>query len=341
MYPLNERIRLVQLDGKTPNLAMMKLSHWHKAQGDTVELATTVDPSLLEPRDYDRVYGSAIFDWTRPQVERLRQAYPGAVVGGTGCEPPDCYRTVEQLIGVEPYGYEHYDYDIYPAFRWSLGFTQRGCRMYCPFCVVPEKEGRPESVNTILDIWRPGTPRTVMLLDNDFFGQPGDEWRARIGEIKDGGFRVCFNQGINTRLVTEEAAAALASVEYRDDQFTRRRLYTAWDNLGDWRIFWRGVDKLKRAGIPAKHLMVYMLVGFADGETMDDVLTRYRALKEGGCMPYPMVYGPELTDDPDENAARVQRYQRLKAFQRWVVGRYDQVVTWDRYRGNPDRRRSD
>ena len=35
------------------------------------------------------------------------------------------------------------------------------------------------------------------------------------------------------RLLDDEAAAALASIALYDDSFTRRRLYTAWDNLGD------------------------------------------------------------------------------------------------------------
>jgi hypothetical protein len=75
-------------------------------------------------------------------------------------------------------------------------------------------------------------------------------------------FRVCLNQGINVRLIDDEAAEALSSIEYRDDQFRKRTLYTAWDNLRDERIFFEGVDRLNRAGIPSRHVMAYMLVGF-------------------------------------------------------------------------------
>ena len=107
----------------------------------------------------------------------------------------------------------------------SLGFTQRGCRLKCKFCVVPTKEGKPRSINTIWDIWRGDPhPRKLHLLDNDFFGQDEDQWRARIAEIQDGGFKICLNQGINVRLISEEGAKALASVEYRDDQFQQRRI---------------------------------------------------------------------------------------------------------------------
>ena len=62
------KVRLTQLDGKLPNLALMKLAHWHQAQGDQVVLAKTPSPSLFEPRDYNLVYGSAIFKWSLPLV---------------------------------------------------------------------------------------------------------------------------------------------------------------------------------------------------------------------------------------------------------------------------------
>ena len=63
------------------------------------------------------------------------------------------------------------DYTLYPGYPHSLGFTQRGCRLHCPFCVVPRKEGRVQPVATIAEIWRGEPwPRHILLLDNDFFG---------------------------------------------------------------------------------------------------------------------------------------------------------------------------
>jgi hypothetical protein len=110
--------------------------------------------------------------------------------------------------------YEFHDYSDYPDFTASIGFTQRGCRLKCKFCVVPAKEGKPRSVNPS-PIWRGEPyPKHLHLLDNDFFGQP--EWRERVAEIRDGGFKVCMSQGINVRLIDEEAAKALATIEYRD-----------------------------------------------------------------------------------------------------------------------------
>jgi hypothetical protein len=292
-------VRVTQLDGKLPNLALMRLSAWHKAQGDDVHFETTPHRGLWEP-DYDVVYGSAIFSTTAPEAAHLLNAFPGAVVGGTGTPSKV---TVEQIV---PAQFTGLDYTLWPTSRASLGFTQRGCRLKCAFCVVPEKEGKPQSVATIADIWRgPGYPKHIHLLDNDFFGNP--EWRDRIEEIRSGGFKVCFNQGINVRILTNEIARALATIEYRDDGFQRRRLYTAWDNLGDERIFFRGVDRLEEAGVPPTHLMAYMLVGYDPAETWGAVLYRMGRMVERGIRPFPMVYGENRPD--------------LDALQRWVIRR--------------------
>ena len=309
------QVRLIHLDGKLPNLALMKLSHWHKSQGDEVSLTTSVQPSMFETRP-DKVYASAIFKYSLPRLQEVRTAWPQAMLGGTGT---GYYNTVEEAIGEDTY--EHYDYSIYPGYPWSIGFTQRGCRQNCTFCVVPKKEGKPRAVNSIDDIWRPDTERKIVLLDNDFFGQPKPLWQERINEIRDGGFRVSFNQGINIRLIDDEAAEALASIQYRDDQFERRRLYTAWDNLGQERIFFQGLDRLERAGIPAKHIMVYMLTGYRDGETMEEVRYRHQKLVDAGCKPYPMVHEKYATKE-------------LKEFQRYVIGRYAEFVPWQDYDQN-------
>jgi hypothetical protein len=69
---------------------------------------------------------------------------------------------------------------LYPGYPHSIGFTQRGCRFYGPFCVVPRKEGRIQPVASIAAIWRGEPwPRNLLLLDNDFFGQP--DWAQRVG----------------------------------------------------------------------------------------------------------------------------------------------------------------
>jgi hypothetical protein len=305
------RVRLTQLDGKLPNLALMRLAAWHRARGDEVVFTRSVEREMFEG-EYDVVYGSAIFTASQPLIAGFRQCWPSAIVGGTGSGSAI---TVEQVVGGR---WERCDYRDHPGFQPSLGFTARGCRMKCRFCMMPGSEGRPRSVNTIADLWRgPGHARKLLLLDNDFFGQSEEQWQARIAEIRDGDFRVCFSQGINIRLVDDRVAEALASVQYRDDQFRQRRLYTAWDNLGDERVFSRGVERLDRAGVPPRHLMAYMLVGFDPAETWDRIHYRFDRMVAAGIRPYPMVFDPARRD--------------LKQFQRWAVTGLYRAVPWADY----------
>lgn len=301
-------VRLTQIDGALPNLALMRLASWHLSRGDMVTVTRRIEPDMFEP-EYGRVYGSAIFDFSRDRLSRFEKAWPGAVVGGTGTGAPGA---VEDITGE----HEGIDYSGYPDFKESIGFTQRGCRLKCKFCVVPKKEGKPRSAATIAQIWRGDPhPRKLHLLDNDFFGNP--EWRERIAEIRDGKFRVCLSQGINVRLINDEAAAALATIQYRDTKFQERRLYTAWDNIGDEKVFFRGVDTLERAGVPSKHLMAYMLIGFDPLETWPRIWHRFNAMVERGIKPYPMVYNRGRAD--------------LLAFQRWVITGLYRIVPWDQY----------
>ncbi len=303
-------IRITQLDGSLPNLALMKLAHWHKSLGDTVTVTRDIERQEDEP-EYQRVYGSAIFKFSQIRVMSFQQEWPGAIIGGTGTTS---VQTVEELIGEE---YEHYDYEGWSDVDYSIGFLERGCRLSCKFCVVPKKEGRPRSVNTVADLWRGDPhPRKLHILDNDFFGNP--EWRDRIKEIRDGKFRVCLSQGINTRLIDDEAAEALASIQYRNTKFNERKLYTAWDNLKDEGVFFKGVDRLEKAGIPPKHLMVYMLVGYDKNETWERLWYRFNRMVERGIEPFPMVFDRSRKD--------------LCAFQRWVNTGLYRIVKFDEYR---------
>ncbi|MBY0502722.1 MAG: radical SAM protein [Bryobacteraceae bacterium] len=303
---------LLQLDGKLPNLALMRLSAFLKHKGETVEFRRISSPLMLEHGLFDHewasVYASLIFERTKPVAERLRQIYPDVILGGTGWDR----RVRLEDIGVTTLDL---DYSLYPKYPHSIGFSQRGCRLRCPFCVVPEKEGRIAEERPIGEIWRGDPhPRNILLLDNDFFGAPG--WRSRIEELRAGDFRVCFSQGINARLLNDESAAAVASVRYSDDDFRCRRIYTAWDNRKDERSLLTGLDSLVRHGVKAREILVYMLIGYWPGETHQDRDYRRRKLREFGCLPYPMPY---------------VRTPELVGFQRWVVRRADLCMSWEEY----------
>ena len=108
-------------------------------------------------------------------------------------------------------------------------------------------------------------------------------------------------------------------MRYYDGKFKKRRLYTAWDNLGDESRFLTGLRTLNAAGIPSRHVMVYMLIGYRAGETMDEIMYRFQRLKDAGCLPYPMVY-------------EKWRQPTLRRFARWVIMRYHEIVPWDEFK---------
>ena len=130
-----------------------------------------------------------------------------------------------------------------------------------------------------------------------------------------------MNQGINIRTIDTEAAQALASITLRDDQFKTRRLYTAWDNIGDEQRFFAGVDTLEAAGIPPTCLLVYMLVGFDRRETWERVLYRFRKMTARGIRPFPMVFGDRKRGLPLGDANHRLAPRTLGEFQRWAIRR--------------------
>lgn len=294
-------IVLAHADGALPNLALMRLGAWFKRCGEFVKLVRKPAEIPLWVR-VTRTYGSSIFQFTESVRAAFDQALGPITWGGTGVRVESSLAEIDpEVEATAP------DYSFYPNFEASLGFLTRGCRLRCGFCVVPKKEGKPRAVSSVRELWRGEPyPRHLHLLDNDAFApQLRDHWREAVREIREGDFRVCFSQGVNLRLIDEEAAAAIASIRYVGHDFKRKRLFTAWDNLRDEGIFRRGIDTLARAGVPAKHLRVYMLVGYDARETWESLFYRFNELVALGCEPFPMVYDRSRPE--------------LLAFQRWAV----------------------
>src|SRR5262249_6496301 len=152
------RVLLLQIDGKIPNLALCRIAAHHLARSDAVELRWTPSLGAVERRlgdAFDCVYASLIFERSQPIALALKRIYPDAVIGGTGWNLTLTLADVG--ITAPP------DYSLYPNFRQSIGFTQRGCRLSCPFCIVPRKEGAVREETTIANIWR-GAPWPRELL---------------------------------------------------------------------------------------------------------------------------------------------------------------------------------
>lgn len=319
---MTELVNLIHVDGALPNLALMRLGTWFGSQGARVRLLRQF--SDCRPMDAlfagdirERSFGSSVFTFSKKTRDGWDRLLGPITWGGTGVSASS------NLSEVAPIDWEQIspDYSLYPRFSASIGFLTRGCRLRCGFCVVPQKEGKPHAVSDVSSLWRGDPhPRHLHLLDNDAFAPKlRGFWNDAIREIRDGDFRICFSQGINLRLIDEEAAAAIASIRYTGHDFARRRLFTAWDNLGDEKMFRRGVAALAAAGVPPSHLRVYMLVGYESRETWESIFYRFNELVALGCEPYPMVYDRSRGD--------------LKAFQRWAVRHLYRKLPFPEYGG--------
>lgn len=291
------KVGLYDIDSRIPNLALAKLAAHHRRAGD--------DVSLFDPLwEYDKVYASKVFGFTEAPYLSESMEFGGTGSGKDATLPEE----VEDLCP----GPEDYALWSYPH---SLGFTQRGCRFACKFCVVPKKEGRPRGAHTVEEIWTNRASRFVVLLDNDFFGGP--EWRERIEEVRRLDLLVSFCQGLNIRLITDEQARALASVKFRNLSGKCKQVHFAWDRIRDGKLINAGIDRCVAAGIAPRQMAFYVLIGF-DSTPAED-MHRVRLLADRGCDPFVMAYDRR---DP---------YQR--AFQRWVNHRaVFKTVAWDDYR---------
>ena len=135
-----------------------------------------------------------------------------------------------------------------------------------------------------------------MLLDNNLLAAPNA--RAVLKELKERKLQVCFNQGLDIRLVTDEFAALLVQLDYRSLSFRERRLYFAFDDPRLESAVTKGIERLVAAGIKPRHLMVYILTGF--NTTPEDDLHRAELIQELGADPYIMKYNNR--QDPQLNA---------------------------------------
>lgn len=291
------KIALYDVDSTIPNLAIMKLAAYHKERGDSVVPYLPI----LGTSGFDKVYASKIFNDSDKSA-----LTPEMEVGGSAYDlQKNLPAEVERCAP---------DYSFY-SYEHSLGFLMRGCRFRCKFCDVPKKEGRPKATFTVDEIWTQRSSNFLVLLDNDFFGNP--EWRQRIDEIRKYDLKVCFSQGLNIRIITDEQCAALASVRFTNLHKSRSQVYFAWDRFRDEKLIDDGIARVLAAGVKAWQMAFFVLVGFDTTPEQD----HYRVMKLAklGCDPYAMPY-----DKRDE-------YQ--KSFARWVNHRaIFKSVKWEDYR---------
>ena len=276
------KIGLIQMDGKIPNLALMRLAgHYHKLKHD-------VEWWLGPLFDYDQVFASKIFKFTPDYLPEY------VMRGGTGFAWDS--RLADDIAPGHSGGWF-----MYPEYTNHIGFSERGCRLNCSFCVVPEKEGKPKFESSIDDLLtNPRGEDRLVLLDDDFLGHP--KVIDVFNELIDRQLQVNFIQGLNIRLITEEQASLLAQVKFRSNSFKNKSVSFAWDRPKDGGIVKRGFDRCIEAGLKPYQMQFYVLVGY--DSTPEEDMDRVETLRSLGADPYVMVYD------------HTNRYQRR--FQRWV-----------------------
>lgn len=193
-------IGLIDVDGHNfPNLALMKISAWHKAKGDTVEWWWGLGG------EYDLVYMSKVFDGTyTPDIPEPLNA-KRVIKGGTGYGLKN--RLPDEVEHIYP------DYSLYPELtkETAYGFLTRGCPRGCDFCIVAGKEGRRSVKVADLSEWWSGQKR-IELLDPNLLACP--DHMNLLQQLKDSGAQVDFNQGLDARLLTPENIDLIIDLGY-------------------------------------------------------------------------------------------------------------------------------
>ncbi len=242
------KILLIDIDSKIPNLALYKISTYHKERGDTVAWGEQRD--LIQEAGADKIYVSCVFTENKAKAEEWEGL---ASIGGSG------YRLDTEL----PWVIENTRPHI------NLGYTTRGCIRSCSFCIVPEKEGGIRVVGDLLDLWDGGKERKVTLLDNNILAVSA-HFTMICQQARDNKLLVDFNQGLDHRLLTADVMAEMVSIRHREYRFSYDRHFYE----GTVR---RALKLLKKAGLRG---FWYVLVGYDTGYEED--IFRLELLREWG-----------------------------------------------------------
>ena len=327
------KIGLIDVDGHNfPNIPLMKISAWHKAQGDSVEW---YDPMFSG--HCDKVYMSKVFSFTPDYI------YPidadEIIQGGSGY----CISLIDGKEVYDkskdanlPYEIEHIypDYSIYQreeieydeetgektvrlvgsTVDTAYGFLTRGCPRGCDFCHVEAKEGRRTyKVADLSEFWR--GQKNIVLCDPNILACR--EHPELLQQLIDSGARVDFNQGLDIRLTNKRNIELLNKIKIKQIHF-------AWDNhKDDLTRFFERYKALAKHKPHGNYGMVYCLVNF--GSTLEEDLHRIYTLRDMEFDPYVMIY----------NKDNLPKGHELRKLQRWVNNKFifRSCKTFEEYKG--------
>jgi len=240
-------------DAKKHNLALMKISSYHKFKGDNVYLNGV--------GCFDLTYGSWLFDFSQKGVCDIE--------GGPGID-------IEKKL---PEKFEVYrpDYELF-NLNYSVGFTWAYCPRKCSFCIVP-KQNNSKTHNSIWDFHDPKFKK-ICLLNNNTFSDP--DWKETFEEIWDTDLTVIDENGYDLRLMDDEKAEALHRTRFITP------IHFAWDFMEDEKKIRMGLGLLQKHKLRNTANGVYVLIGY--NTTINEDLYRCEIINDFGLTPYPMPY---------------------------------------------------
>lgn len=294
------KIGLIDVDGHNyPNLPLMKLSAWHKAQGDSVGWYEPLISGHL-----DRTYMSKVFSFSRDYEYEV--SAEEVIRGGSGycIRVEDGRETFDKSKDQElPLAVEHTfpDYGLYGITDRAFGFMSRGCPRGCSFCHVASKEGRRSyKVADLEEFWN--GQKYIELLDPNTLACR--DWADILEQLARSGARVEFNQGVDIRVMDEARADALGDLKLD-------RIHFAWDRYEDKDLI---VPKLelfaKKSKINPRQRVVYVLCHY--DTTIQQDLDRIYTIRDLDFVPYVMLY----------DKGNIPKGSIYKKLQRWVNARW-------------------
>lgn len=273
-----------------PNLALMKISAYHKGLGDEAEM-------LFPLEHYNRVYVSKVFGDEYTQMPDININADEIISGGTGfaIHIENGKEVYEKNKDAElPPEIEHIypDYSLYPALTkdTAYGFLTRGCCNDCSFCIISEKEGRcSHKVADLSEFWR--GQKNIVLLDPNLLACP--ERLDLIDQLAKSGAEIDFTQGLDARFVTEQIAEVLCKVKIK-------RVHFAFDFMENEKKILDGLRIFKEISqFEDRKIIVYMLTNF--NTTIEQDLYRVKAIQQVGCLPDVRIYrkptAPQILHD--------------------------------------------
>ena len=230
------RIRLIDVDGHNfPNLALMKLSAFHKNNGDDVDF---FKPLLEKP---DKIYASKIFSF-KPDFRYFPNGDCEIIKGGTAYDMNIVLN--EQIEHIMP------DYELY-NINYGMGFLTRGCVRKCKWCVVPQKEGHIRA-NADYSEFANRKSNIIIFLDNNVLAcEHGLKQIEKLGKTN---IKVDFNQGLDARLIDRNVAKMLSKIKWH------KPIRLSCDTSAQIPVIKRAVKLLREENATPKDYMVYVLL---------------------------------------------------------------------------------